>query len=427
MSRPGSVRALALAGSLALSLTPVTAQTRQYTPPGGAADDRQGRREALEAAVEEARWDVGPLRLDPAFWISDLSWVDDPAGGADADLTARVGAGLRGYLPLGSRTTIAAYALPEYVWWKDRSDENRLNQRFGVGAFTYFNRLEIELTAARNEEFGFVTGELYERVTGRTDRLGADLEVPVLRKLALHARAGRSRFEAIFENAEVGARFIDLNREETSLRGGVRYYPTEKLRLGAGVGRSETDFADEALDRSNSGDTWYAEIAYDRPKLGLALDFQRNELVGDAGSAFGRFDGDTRAAQVEWRPRDSFRLRLYGSRALAYSLLIESQSAYLDERAGVGVNLKLGWRLALDLYVESGTQSYEAELGGTDAEADVQGYGATFNLQLGRRLELRLGYRRSEIDAVAGVGAREIEEIRGALDFGLGGGNASWF
>ena len=61
---------------------------RQYTPPGGAADEASGRKEALAEAVDEARWHAGPVRLDPAFWISDLAWVDRPAdvGGSDSRL-----------------------------------------------------------------------------------------------------------------------------------------------------------------------------------------------------------------------------------------------------------------------------------------------------------------------------------------------------
>jgi hypothetical protein len=322
---------------------------------------------------------------------------------------------------------LAAFALPEYVWWKEREEENRLNQRFGIGSFTYFNRLLVELAAARDEEFGFATGELFERVTFRSDRLEANLEIPLFQRFTIHARGSQGHFEAIADDDTLDELFVDLNRDETSYRGGVRYYPTEKLRVGVGVGRSEAEFAEEAVDRSNSGDSWYVEFAYDRPKLSLSLDYQEHELVGEPGSSFGTFDDDTSNARISWRPRDSFELRVYGTRALAYSLVTSTQTAYVDERVGVGANLELGWRLALDVYVETGEQSYEAELGGSDLAADVEGYGATLSIHVGHKFDLRVGYRRGEIGAVPGVPARELEEIRGSLDFGIGGGRASWF
>ena len=95
-----------------LTVVPARAQIRQYTPPGGAANEAGGRKAPLEAAVEGARWNLGSIRLDPAFWISDLSYADSSQENTDAELTARAGAGLRAYLPIGSKTTLAVVPEP---------------------------------------------------------------------------------------------------------------------------------------------------------------------------------------------------------------------------------------------------------------------------------------------------------------------------
>ena len=52
-----------------ISAASAGAQIRQYTPPGGAANEAAGRKKGLELAVADARWNLGKLRLDPAFPI----------------------------------------------------------------------------------------------------------------------------------------------------------------------------------------------------------------------------------------------------------------------------------------------------------------------------------------------------------------------
>ena len=359
------------------------AQVRQYTPPGGRADEIRDRKKALEDAVAGSRWHLGSVRLDPAFWISEISWVDSPAAGLESDFTARAGAGLRAYLPVGPKSTFAAYALPEYVYWQEREEERRLNQRFGLGSFTYFNRLKLELSARRNEDFGYASSETFQRTTLREDLVEAEIEVPLFKSIAVHARAAQSSWESLAEGDALDAIFSDLNRDDTTWRGGIRYYPSETFYVGAGAGQAESSFDEEADDRSNSGDYWYAELGYERPKIGFEIDYQSNQLEADGDSSFGTFDGWTGHARVEWRPRDTVAARLYGSQALAYS--IGFGSAFVDEIYGVGLRTKIGWRLELDAFAETGTHDYQVELGGFGQSDDVDTFGASITCRLGER------------------------------------------
>jgi len=426
--------ALAVLAILAAN-SPVAAQVRQYTPPGGAQDEAAGRKEALEKAVEEARWHAGPVRLDPAFWISDLAWVDRPADAvsdAGSDLTARAGAGLRAYLPVGSKTTVAAYALPEYVWWQERAEERRVNQRFGLGTFTYFNRLAIAVTAQRNEDFNYATGEVLQRYTSRNEKIAADIEVPILRRLTIFAHGEDLSVTSLVDSGDdpqLASFFDDLDRDDTSYRGGVRYYPSEKLRIGAGVGHSESDFADGALDRSNSGDFWYVEAGYERPKLLVDLLYQESQLAAVDGSQFSDFDSSTGGLRIEWKPRETFGARLYGARQLAYSLLVDEASGYVDERFGAGVDLALGWRLRLNVFGETGSHRFQPGPGaaGFDRVDDVESYGADIAVELPWQLKLRLGYQESKITPPSGSGlpGQKVSQILANLGFGFGQG--TWY
>lgn len=415
--------------------SPVAAQIRQYTPPGGAQDEATGRKEALEKAVEEARWHAGPVRLDPAFWISDLSWVDRPVDAvseAGSDLTARAGAGLRAYLPVGTKTTVSAYALPEYVWWQERAEERRVNQRFGIGTFTYFNRLAIAITAQRDEDFNYATGEILQRYTSRNERIAADIEVPIVRRLTIYAHGEDVSVRSLVDSVDdplLADFFDDLDRDDTAYRGGVRYYPSEKLRLGAGVGHSESDFAADALDRSNSGDFWYVEAGYERPKLLVDLLYQENQLAAVDGSSFSDFDSSTGGVRIEWQPRDAFRARVYGARQLAYSLLVDEASGYVDERIGAGVNVALGWRLRLDLFGETGSHDYQASAGSPDPDRvdDVDTYGIDLAVELPWRMHLRVGYMESKITPPSGSGlpGQKVTQLLANLGFGFNQG--TWY
>lgn len=445
IGRRGSLLAVAVcaAFSTLTSLVlapPLAAQVRQYTPPGGRAEATAGRHEALETAVEEARWHAGPVRLDPAFWISDLAWVDSPATGEDpgsqtssdapSDITGRAGAGIRAYLPVGPKTTFAAYALPEYVWWKERVDERRVNQRFGIGSFTYFNRLAIALTAQRDEDFDFATGEVLQRYTSRNEALALELELPLLRRLSFFAQGADIQVRSLVDSAsapELADFFSGLDRDDLAYRGGVRYYPDTRVRLGAGVGHSESDFAPGALERSNSGDFWYAEVGYNRPKLVVDLIYKQNRLRATEGSEFTDFDDSTGGARIEWRPRETFSARVYSARSLAYSLLQPQSSAYVDQSVGAGVDLSLGWRLRLNAYAETGSHRYQAvagalpDAGNASRVDDVASFGIDLAIELIRELNLRVGYQESKISPPSGSGlpGQKISQILVNLGFGF--------
>lgn len=412
------------------------AQVRQYTPPGGSASESAHRKEAFAEAVEQARWHLGDLRIDPAIWIADLAWVDrsgdNTSGDSNSDLTGRAGAGLRAYLPVGSKTTVAAYALPEYVWWKERADDRRLNQRFGLGTFTYFNRLAVEASAERNEDFDYATGEVLARYTSRTERLGLALEVPLFRQLTLFARGEQSRVRSLVDGESdpaLASFFSGLDRDEISYRGGLRYYLRERLRFGAGVGHSESDFEPGALDRSNSGDFWYVEMGYERPKLTVEVHYQENQLAAVDGSGFTDFDDSTAAARIGWRPRETFGMRLYATRQLAYSLLVSDSTAYVDEIAGLGFDVAIGWRMRFDAFLESGTHSYVTTPSSSPntREDDVTNLGAELRIELRSRMSLRVGYRERRITPPEGSGFPEQNSSEILANLGFGAGKGTWY
>ena len=429
-SRARLVAALAVASSF-LAL-PLPAQFAQYTAPGALAAGPENARKALEKAVEEARWKLGPLRVEPVLGLSDLAYVDNARGatgdgsGTDGDLTATVTAGLRGYLPVGSRSTLALFALPDYVWWQDQTELRRFNQRFGAGLFTYFNRLGIEIKAQRLEDLDFVTTQLARRAASRTDSLAADLEIPIGSRISLVGGGAVARSEHNLDGEPSDALFEQLNRESRDWHAGLRWYLTSTLSLTGAWGHSETAFRGDAENRDNAGEVVSAGLAWNRPKLGVTLSTERSKLEPEPGSTFAGFDGSTWSGAVRWSPRERFGLSLYGQKRLAYALGT-TDSLYADERVGASVSFGIGWRLRLELFGEQGTLDYGVEEGSLSSrQDDLTAYGGRLGVPLGRRFTFSAGARWTTVDSELPGAGYELTEILATLGLGLSA-SGTWF
>lgn len=410
---------------------PLAAQFAQYTAPGQQLYDPETRQNALDRAIAEALWHFGRAALDPYLGISDLSYLQNrssQSGEKVSEWTASATAGLRGYFPVGSKTTIAAFALPKYVWFEKNSDANRINQRFGAGIFTYFNRLAIEIKGQRIEDLGYVTTETSQRISSRSDAVTADLEVPVGSRISVVGGGALTKSRHDLDGDPlVEGDYTDLDNDSTSWRAGLRFYMTSTFSITGDYHESDTDFPDGARDRSNSGDGWGAGLAWRRPKTGASVSFRHSNLEPKEGSEFEGFQGDTWNGELSWSPRERLGLSLYSRRNLGYTLNA-AESFFVDDRVGLRANLGIGWRFNLSLFSEQGNLDYgQGTTSTTDRKDDVTAWGATLSFPLGRRFNVRAGFRRTEVDSrVPGAGYR-LDEIVGNFGFGGGGSGATWF
>jgi hypothetical protein len=371
----------------------------------------------VRAAAEEARWHFGRFALDPVFELREIAWID-PGEGEDGDLTASFAAGLRGYLPVGSRSTFLLHAIPQYVWWRERDDESRLAGEAGVGLVVDANRLQLDLRGSGSDLNGFVASELERRARVESRTLDADATFLISTKIGLWVHGVRGDHESRSEAAvdEVDDPLANLDRAERTIEGGVRWYPTSSLTLGVGAGTSRTDFDDSARDRSNRDETVGADLAWNRTKLGANLSVRRHEVEAESGSEFGEFSGSTGSARIHWSPRDAVTLSVYGLRDLVYTALDDS-AWFLEERVGGELGLRFGGSVGLSLFVEEGERRFEGN--GVD---DVSSFGGALSVEI-RRLALRVGARSTELEGVHG------DQTYSELTFGVSYGKlrGAWY
>lgn len=401
---------------LALALlvaAPAAAQFSQYTAPGSLLQRTTSKREQMEQALENARWRLGPFRLSPWFAIRDAAYVSDAFSGSsggpggqveeDPDFTITLGAGLQGFVPFGSKTFFTFDALPQYVWWQEQDERRRLNGYYGAGLFAFFNRLNAEATARRAEEQGVLTPEFEQRIHSRQDRIAGVLELELFPTLFAFAAAEAIELDTLEEELGDDPRlppFQQLDRQERVLRGGLEYRSGDRLRLAAGVERSEVEFdLDEAgRDRSSSGTSPILEAAYTGPRIQIDGALAFRSLEPEPGSEFVPFDETTGRLRASWTPRWRLSYSVYGSRGLDYSL-DEGYSHFTADRLGAAIGSKVGRASAVSLFAETGVHDYAVAGLAPPREDDFTAYGTSIQLQLRERLQLRFGVMRTELDS----------------------------
>lgn len=421
LSRP-ALTASALLLALAASVVPAAAQ---MTPAGTGATVEASRQDQLEAALEEARYRLGPWRVAPWIGIENVSYVrgeqlagESGDGDDDGDLTATAGAGIRAYLPFRSEGMLAVHALPRYNWWQDNEDRNTVVGRYGVGFFGFFNRLQTEISARRIEDLGFLSADRLVQQPMRSDEALASAQLRLAGSTAVFGSTTLGRTRVLDTDADLGddaAALLDRDRRE--VRAGLRYLLRgERGHVGAGVLQEQTDFDTADLERSSEGTSWYAEAQLRGNRMDVLLNYDERDLEAQEGGEFPGFSGSTGRVVVALRPSHRLGLQLYGRRDLSYSAA-EVASFIEEQRIGVGAQMPLG-RAGLSGFYELGDDRHFGELPRTE---DVTAYGASFDVRLGRFLSLSLGSRTTRFEPPAGPD-REVGEARAG--FGLSWGSS---
>lgn len=406
----GRLRSFTLAGAvlaLAAVTLPVVAQSSQYTAPGGGVTGEPATREQIESQMEAARWRLGPVRVAPWLGLRGLTWdqnvfVDETE--ETSDVTGSAGAGLSAYLPTGPDVFWIAQVMPEYLFWLDLDDRSRWIGRYGFGVLADLNRLRLEADVRRTEQQQVVTVERPEQVVSDTRRGGiaATLELGAAFSLA----AGWETLELRQERPGDEGRAVDpdadfrrLDRDETVVRGELRWEPTDALRLVAGAEVTETDFAPGARNLSSTGTSPFARLHLDGNRVQLDARVVRRELEPEPGSELQPTEQTEGRAQLTLTPGWRFTFGLYGSRGITYAL--DRDYTYLvDERLGVETRAPFGERLSLRAFLETGTADFEPRLAATARRSDdLTAYGADATYRLGEWVFYRAGLHQVTIDS----------------------------
>jgi hypothetical protein len=410
--------------TLCLLAVSAGAQVFQYTPPGGP-QEPEPRKETLEHEVEEARYHLGPVRIAPWATLRDVSYVRNIFATGETppdDVTATVGAGFRAYLHNGPKATWEAQVLPEYVWWSQQSGRRKLNGRYLLDFYGFFNRLTLEAHAGRQQQQRIVTPEVPVPVTARRDGGEIFTEIQTTQTLFAFARFSFARQETLTDVVADPRteRFNLLDRNERILRAGLSWRPRRPWALSLGVERTQEDFDRDVLDRSSAGTSPVAGVRFQGRRTELQADLAHRSLEARRGSLFVPFDGVTGSAAVTLGTRSRLSGTLYGNRNILYSVSA-SYAYFTEDKLGTALRLTLGRRTQARLFFEAGTHDFTAFAPGTPLfQEDFSSYGGSVLFRLRPYLELGLQALHSELDPGLPGGGRSYTTVGTTINL-LGG------
>lgn len=404
LSRLTLIGSLFIVAPFVVALFIVAPLGAQYNPPGSTIDSADiPEEDELRGPMEDARLRLGVLRLQPWIGLRDASIVT-ATGEGGTDLTLSVGAGLHGYLKMGRHWVGATHVIPEYIWWQEDENRRSLGGRFGLGVFGFYNRLNLEISARRQEIQRFFSSEFQELATIRQDVARVGFEIEIAKPFILYGRHMRTESESQ-EGDIVQFSLLDQRREST--RVGVKYRLPPGIFLGLGLEEISRDFDDGARNFSHSGTAGVFEASYQGARFSSGLLLRAESLDPRQGSDFAPLDVTTGNFETSWDLRRSIDLLLYGRRSLNFSINGEN-SHYVAERIGVRAGFSLQ-ETGLGLAAEIGKDDFRSITATTpDRSDDVLGLSLSLSFSLARVLFLNVGVTHTVYDSSISALDRDI-------------------
>ena len=408
--------ALALLALLALLFTPamLLAQSPNFITPGepnrseGVADQ-----EILNQRVNEAPWRLGIFRFSPWIGVRDASFVNgnNVGDGSDQtnDFTVTVGAGVRGYLHAGSKFVLASQFLPEFTYWVDSSERNRLNGRYGLAIFGYFNRFDLELSHRHTQQQGFFSSEVQRLTPTRNLVTRAIGDIQLSNRLYLTLRGIRTSASSAEDEGSLVRFLAQLDRTEDTFQALIGYRAPGGWRFSLGYEDTSVDFGNDARPLSNDSSGLIVEAGFAGNRFDGTLELAFRDLEPAAGSAVRAAHETTGLAEAIWVLSARSALLTYGRRSLEYSVSTGA-SYFIGDR--VGARWQAVWdRIGLGVWAETGQDTFASLAGSSLLRTDdVTSFGLEGSIAF-KSLRLLLSLQNSDFSSPGDAFDRDITTV----------------
>lgn len=318
------------------------------------------RSEQIQDQLNDSRWRLGAIRLQPVFGLHDTGYTNNVFGTVDdpiSDWRATVSAGANLLLPMGRKVYVTGVAVPEYTWYDRVESRRMLGGRFGGSILGLFNHLSFETGATAQKTMIAPTSEVERTTPGRQTDYIAKTEVDILQRLSVFGSAHQQQ-QRYFEGGDaINLNPQQLERDETYYRGGFRYKPLSYFDVSIAAETGRAQFV-TATQNDNDTRAVILGVHYDRPRFFVNLDAgSRHIEPRGPDSTFPSTTGPMGSYFVEYQLVAPIAIDAYGHQGLVYSLFA-SQRYFDEKRNGLGLTWLVGHRIGLRAFGERGANSY---------------------------------------------------------------------
>jgi hypothetical protein len=384
------------------------------------------RDEQIRRDLEDARYHLGPFRVQPLLNIRDLGYNNNVFGTTEnpvSDWTATVAGGAHWTLPFGPKTYLRGDVLPEYTYYQKLTNRRFFGGTYNASALGLFNHLSLQATAGTAKNLTIVSSEIEAPVIRRTNNFELDGELEISRALSIFGNVAgdNPRFTAEATDTELAV-INQLDRNDRAARAGVRFRPVTFFDIAIGTEQTTSDFQVQPLARDNKSRAVLVTMHYDRPRAFANVTIAKRTGEASNGSTFPKYDTTTGSYFAQYSLVAPIALEAYGDRRVIYGVFADFPY-FFELRNGLGARVRIGNRFLVRGFGEKGSNDYNipGRVTGINARKDdVTTYGASFAARMYRDVAVNIGLSKSTYTSNLDAYNRSIIRLYTGITFSGG-------
>lgn len=344
----------------------------------------------LENRVNEARWEIGPLRIRPIFSLRNAGYDSNiyrRALNPVEDFTFTLGPGLYFYLPIKKKILLSVYESPQYVYFKETTQERSWNNFFTGHFHMIFNRLLLTVGKTASVSREIWNTEIDIRPQRKEDGLQSSAFFQMSKKTAVLLKYSRTKYDyedLSFEKINIKD---ELNRIENYVNFITYYKISYRTTLFIETEYGSFDFEDPANIRDTKSYAVYGGFEFSpsapiRGKINIGY-----KLFEPLASGQIDYKGVVGNSNIEVRLSRFLNLKGMYKRDVEFSVWY-GNPYFLETRYGFGLSVYPVTIIRLDYNFQKGKniypeRSYSAEDRQYDREDDhrIHSAGIFFRLK----------------------------------------------
>lgn len=357
----------------------------------------------VEQQMADSLWQLGPLRIQPAFKTSvgyHGNLFADEEGKEEHDFGGTLGVGVTFIAPMGEKIFARGTVLPQYTRFIE-ADLERSSGTYTGELLALFNQMSVQIGGTSSEDFTPVSSEIEAPAVGATDRYWAITKIEIVPRFSLYGAAETSELAFSDDQLVDVGELERLGRDEQILQGGFVYQFRSYLSFATLYETTETRFASASMERDFDSNALLLGIQYDYGRFFLNLSAGPREVEPVLTGTFEPYDTVTGSFAAGYALGAPIVVGLFGNRTLNASAF-EDNALFVNQELGSRITGQIGERIRLSVEGGFGENDYPLRSTGDTGPQrrdDISILGAGFGWRLYRNLWLNVDATETRYDS----------------------------